>query len=110
MQGRFMFHGRASAFWTLAVVAVLALPADGQSVISTHSGTVHFFEGAVYLGDQPLESHPGRFSSIPQGGELRTAAGRAEVLLTPGVFVRVGEQSKIRMVGNKLSDRSSVRR
>lgn len=99
-----MFHGRASAFWTLAVVAFLALPADGQSVISTHSGTVHFFEGAVYLGDQPLESHPGRFSSVPQGGELRTAAGRAEVLLTPGVFVRIGEQSKIRMVANKLSD------
>ena len=99
-----MFHGRAYALLTLAVVAVLTLPADGQSVISTHSGTVHFFEGAVYLGDQPLESHPGRFSSVPQGAELRTAAGRAEVLLTPGVFVRIGERSKIRMVANKLSD------
>lgn len=99
-----MSYGRASAFWTLAVVTVLTLPADGQSVISTHSGVVHFSEGAVYLGDQPLESHPGKFSSVPQGAELRTAAGRAEVLLTPGVFVRVGEQSKIRMVANKLSD------
>src|SRR5215469_2459156 len=99
-----MYHGRACALWTLVVVTALALPADGQSVISTHSGVVHFFEGAVYLADQPLEFHPGKFSTIPQGAELRTAAGRAEVLLTPGVFVRVGERTTIRLVANKLSD------
>lgn len=98
-----MFYGRACAFWTLALVTVLTLPVDGQSVISTRSGIVHFFEGAVYLGDQPLESHPGKFSSVPKGAELRTAEGRAEVLLTPGVFVRIGERSAIRMVENELS-------
>ena len=87
-----------------SVVTVLTPPADGQSVISTRSGIVHFFEGAVYLGDQPLESHPGKFSSVPQGAELRTAEGRAEVLLTPDVFVRIGERSTIRMVANDLSD------
>jgi hypothetical protein len=73
-------------------------------VISTRSGIVHFFEGTVYLGDQPLESHLGKFSSIPQDGELRTAEGRAEVLLTPDVFLRIGERSTIRMVANELSD------
>ena len=99
-----MFYGRACAFWTLAVVTVLTLPADGQSVISTRSGIVYFFEGAVYLGDQPLESHPGKFSSVPKGAELRTAEGRAEVLLTPGVFVRIGERSTVRMIANELSD------
>ncbi len=104
MRGRVMFYGRACAFWTLAVVTVLTLPADGQSVISTRSGIVHFFEGAVYLGDQPLESHPGKFSSVSQGAELRTAEGRAEVLLTAGVFLRIGERSTICMVANALSD------
>ena len=99
-----MFFPRASAVWALAVVIELTLPACGQSVISTRSGTVHFFEGAVYLGDQPLESHPGRFSSVPQGGELRTVEGRAEVLLTPNVFVRMGERTKIRMLANELSN------
>src|SRR6516225_2361488 len=98
-----MFYGRACAFGTLAVVTVLTLRAVGQSVISTRSGIVHFFEGAVYLGDQPLESHPGRFSIVPQGTELRTAEGRAEVLLTPGVFLRVGENSAIRMLASELS-------
>jgi hypothetical protein len=99
-----MLWGRAYAFSVLTAVSFLALPAAGQSVISTHSGVVHFFEGAVYVGDQPLESHPGKFPSVPQGAELRTMEGRAEVLLTPGVFIRVGPRSTIRMVANQLSD------
>jgi hypothetical protein len=99
-----MSYGRACTFSTLAVAAVLALPADGQSVVSTRSGVVHFFEGAVYLGDQPLEPHLGRFPSMAKGAELRTEQGRAEVLLTPAVFLRMSERSAIRMVANDLTD------
>ena len=99
-----MSYGRACALSTLAAVIAMALPARAQSVISTHSGLIHFFDGAVYLDDHPLESHLGRFPSMPQGGELRTADGRAEVLLTPGVFLRMGERSSIRLVSNDLAD------
>ena len=99
-----MSYGRVCAVLTLAVAAILALSANGQSVISTRSGVVHFFEGDVYLGDQPLEQRFGRFPTVAEGSELRTAHGRAEVLLTPGVFLRVGESSAIRMVANVLSD------
>lgn len=99
-----MSYGRACAFSTLAAVLAMAIPARAQSVISTHSGLIHFFDGAVYLDDSPLESHLGRFPSMPLGGELRTAEGRAEVLLTPGVFLRMGERSTIRMVSNDLTD------
>jgi len=88
----------------LAAIIALALPAGAQSVISTHAGVIHFFEGNVYLGDQALESHLGRYLTVPQGAELRTAAGRAEVLLTPGVFLRVGEQTSIRMLATDLAD------
>jgi hypothetical protein len=102
--GYFMSYGRGCAFSTLAVAAVLALPADGQSVVSTRSGVVHFFEGAVYLGDKPLEPHLGRFPSMAKGAELRTEQGRAEVLLTPAVFLRISERSAIRMLANDLTD------
>jgi hypothetical protein len=88
----------------LAAFLAAPLPAGAQSVISTHSGVVHFFEGNVYLGDQPLQPHLGRFQSVPQGGELRTVEGRAEVLLTPGVFLRMGERTAIRMVASDLAD------
>lgn len=91
-------------FSLVAAGAALALPAYGQAVISTHSGVVHFFEGAVFVAGQPLESHFGKFTSIPEGAELRTEQGRAEVLLTPGVFLRVGEKSAIRMAATALAD------
>src|SRR5437868_5399578 len=99
-----MSHGRAYAFSTLALVSALALPADGQSVISTHSGVIHFFEGAVYLADAPMEAQLGKFPRMAEGAELRTAQGRAEVLLTPGVFLRMGERSAIRLVSSDLAD------
>ena len=92
------------AFVMFAVVTALALPAGAQSVISTRSGVIHFFEGAVYLAGQPLESRLGKFPCIAEGAELRTAQGRAEILLTPGVFLRIGESSAIRMLANGLSD------
>jgi hypothetical protein len=99
-----MFYGRLSAVVLLSVVSALTLPSFGQSVISTRSGIVHFFDGTVYLGDQTLTPSPGKFSSVPQGGELRTAEGHAEVLLTPGAFLRMGDGSAIRMIANELSD------
>ena len=97
-------YGRACTLSTLAAAVALALPAGAQSVISTRSGVIHFFEGAVYLGDQPLEARLGRYPSVPLGGELSTAAGRAELLLTPGAFLRIGDQSSIRMLANDLAD------
>jgi hypothetical protein len=99
-----MSNGHPFIFSTLAAIVALAFPANAQSVISTHSGIIHFFEGAVCLGDQPLESRLGKYPSMPQGSELRTGDGRAEVLLTPGVFLRMGDHSSIRMVANDLAD------
>ena len=39
-----------------------------------------------------------------EGRELRTEAGRVEVLLTPGVVLRLDQNSAIRMLSDKLSD------
>jgi hypothetical protein len=88
----------------LAALAVSALPAAAQSVISTRSGVVHYVEGSVYLDGQLIQPRLGRYTHIPQGSELRTTDGHAEVLLTPGVFLRMGEQSSIRLVANDLTD------
>ncbi len=92
------------AFSILAAGAAVALPAYGQAVISTRSGLIHYFEGSVYVAGQPLQARLGKFTSIPEGAELRTEQGRAEVLLTPGVFLRIGEKSTVRMVANALQD------
>jgi hypothetical protein len=97
-----MANGRVVRLTLLALA--VCFPAKGQSVVSTHSGVVYFFAGSVYIGDEQLEQKFGKFPDIGEGHELRTETGRAEVLLTPGTILRVGENSTIRMISNKLSD------
>src|SRR5579875_84901 len=75
-----------------------------QQVISAQSGTVQYVEGTVYAGNQRVERKFGQFPTLRPGEELRTADGRAEVLLTPGVFLRLAENSSARMVANHLTD------
>jgi hypothetical protein len=87
-----------------ALTPLLGLPAFAQSVISAHSGLIHYSDGSVFLDDQRVEQKTGKFDQINNGSELRTQDGRAEVLLTPGTFLRVGANSAIRMLSNKLED------
>ena len=89
----------------LASSLVLSLqPVYGQAVLSARSGVVHYFEGAVTVDGQPLEQRLGKFTTVAEGSELRTTQGRAEVLLTPGVLMRIGDQSAIRMISSALND------
>jgi hypothetical protein len=94
--GRLVLCGLALAAGSVAALA--------QSVISARSGLIHYVEGQVYLGDQPVETKFGSFPEVKENGQLRTEDGRAEVLLTPGVFLRLGENSSFRMVTNRLID------
>lgn len=76
----------------------------GQAVVSTRSGLLNFFEGTVLLDDQPLNQKAGTFVSVKEGSTLRTEDGRAELLLTPGVFLRIDENGALRMVSSALAN------
>jgi len=86
----------------VVLMAMTAAAGSAQSVTSAHSGTLHYFDGDVSIDGTPVESRVGRFSEIKEQSVLRTAQGRAEVLLTPGVFLRVGENTAIKMLDNRL--------
>jgi hypothetical protein len=73
-------------------------------VISARSGLIHYVEGQVYVGDQLVETKFGVFPEVKENQQLKTEEGRAEVLLTPGVFLRLGENSSFRMITNRLID------
>ncbi len=75
-----------------------------QAVVSARSGVVNFSEGAVFLDGQPLNQQFGTFPAIREGSTLRTEQGRAEVLLTPGMFLRIDHNSSVRLVSGALSD------
>jgi hypothetical protein len=94
-----MIHPRVAV-----VLLAVSLACSAQSVRSTRSGLLYFFDGYVFLGDEPLQQKFGRFPEIPEGAELRTELGHAEILLTPGVFLRIGEKSAIRLISDKLTD------
>jgi hypothetical protein len=87
--------------------AVLFLTASmyGQSVISAHSGVIHYTEGQVSL-DGKAYTLPkfGEFGDVKVGQTLATEDGNAEVLLTPGVFLRLDENSSFKMIANKLDN------
>ncbi len=90
-----------SLFLALGGVAGISY---GQQVLSAQSGTVHFTEGPVYVEGRQIHPKFGQFPTLRPGEELRTEDGRAEVLLTPGAFLRVAAHSAVRMVDNRLSD------
>jgi hypothetical protein len=90
------------AGWSLGVLA--AGSACAQYVISAHAGVVQYVEGRAYLNDQVVEPKFGQFPDIKENQEFRTEEGRAEILLTPGVFLRLGENSSIRMLSTHLTD------
>ena len=89
------------------VCAALALgcaPVWGQSVISARSGLVDLVDGAVFLDQKKVEAKVGAFPEVKENAILNTTDGRTEVLLNPGVFLRLGENSSMKMLRNRLVD------
>jgi hypothetical protein len=88
----------------LMILALAALPMAAQPVISAKSGVVSYTEGAVKLADQSVEATATNFPEVKEKAILRTEDGRAEVLLTMGVILRMGENGSMLMLTNRLID------
>jgi hypothetical protein len=93
---------RYGCFWLCLVLG--SVPAGAQSIISAHSGTIHYIEGDVAIDGNGLHPKFAEFPEVKSGQVLATDEGRAEVLLTPGVFLRLAEKSSVRMLSNALAD------
>src|ERR1041385_5281441 len=78
--------------------------ARSQSVISAHSGVIHYVEGKATLDGKGVQPKLGEFPDVKPGQTLAVEGAPTEVLLTPGVFLRLDENSSFRMVSNKLDD------
>jgi hypothetical protein len=82
----------------------LAGPAAAQDVISAQSGLIHHIVGDVFVNDEPVKITATKFPQMNNGDTLRTVSGRAEVLLSPGVFFRTAERSAFTITSTKLAD------
>jgi len=90
-------------FW----VSVLAVPAwsatIGQPPGPGRLGTINYVEGQASIGTTTLA--PGAIGSVvlEKDQSLTTQAGKVEILLTPGVFLRLAENSSVKMVSPDLA-------
>ena len=84
---------------------VAALSAMPQYTISARPGIINSIEGIAYMnGTHVTDAKAAQKMFLGANDTLSTDTGKAEVLLTPGVFLRVGDHSEVRMVSPSLTD------
>jgi len=87
----------------LLSLATLFAPAFGQSANQARPGTLNYVEGQASIdGRQVTRRSVGTAELLP-GQFLATADGKAEILLTPGVFLRLDNNSTVKMVSPDLT-------
>jgi len=91
--GRAMLLLLASAVLAAASTPSMPLP-----------GTVNYVEGQVAIDGQNLSAASAASALLETNQALTTGQGMAELLLTPGVFLRTGGNSEVHMISPDLAD------
>jgi hypothetical protein len=87
----------------LAMPAIAAdLPGSSAPAEPARPGTVNYTEGTTYLDGNALTQQSAPNQAMNAGDVLSTDSGKAEVLLTPGIFLRVGDHSAVKMISPAL--------
>jgi hypothetical protein len=86
----------------LSLATMCAPVALAQTANPAVPGTVNYIEGLASIDGRPLNQQSVGYAQLQPGHVLQTANGRAELLLTPGVFLRVGDNSAVRMISPNL--------
>ncbi len=94
------------AIVTFFLAAVFSVPAfaDDASSHTALPGALNYVEGNVSLGSRELDAKSIGSAELRSGQSLTTEKGKAEILLTPGVFLRVGDNSSVKMISPSLTD------
>jgi hypothetical protein len=90
----------------LILVAGMFLAAVSTPVwadATARPGTVNYVEGQTVMGGQTLNAKSVGVE-IGEGNSITTLNGKAEILLTPGVFLRLGPNTSARLIAAKLTD------
>src|SRR5258708_12401912 len=82
----------ATSFSRLPVWAIPARP-----------GMINYIEGKALIGGQPVTSKDVGRAELDPNQTIKTGLGKAEILLTPGVFLPIGAHSELRMVSPVLT-------
>jgi hypothetical protein len=86
-----------------AALLLLTLASQAQGPVATKAGLIYFAEGTVLLNNQPLMPGQGQLLFVEEGGAISTVAGRAELLIGTANYLRLGEDTIVRMLSSDLS-------
>ena len=67
-------------------------------------GALEYVEGSACIDGKPVKANQDRLPILGNGATLSTAMGHAEMLLTPGVFLRLDGDSEARLASASLTD------
>jgi hypothetical protein len=98
-----MNRPRFEALVIMLSLATLSASAFGQRTNLASPGTLNYVEGHASIEGQAVDSHSVGQTSIDAGQYIATANGKAEVLLTPGVFLRLGNDTTVKMISPNLT-------
>lgn len=102
----------------LALMAVPAFAADyptnSNPAELPRPGTLNYIQGTTDLNGNTLNDRRLSNAAMNAGDVLTTGAGKAEILLTPGIFLRVDSNSAVKMIspeyrGHADRDRARTR-
>ena len=72
--------------------------------VPAEPGTINYIEGQASLGNQALAQTSVGTARLAAGQSISTENGKVEVLLTPGIFFRLGVNSSAQMVSPDLAN------
>lgn len=96
---------------TVLVAALAALFAPAMFALDTQNpappstavpGALNYIEGAATIDGQFLAANSVGSVTLQPGQEIATTQGRVEILLTPGVFLRLDNNSAAKLVSPEL--------
>lgn len=97
-----VWHTPAKILTGIFVTAMCAMPQ--AYTISARPGVVNYIEGNAALNGHEVSATKLKSTFLNANDVLSTDIGKAEVLLTPGVFLRIGDNTQIRMISPSLTD------
>ena len=87
----------------LGFLLATGLTAPAWAADQVLPGSLNYIEGQATVAGQTLGPKSVGSVAIGPGQSLTTGNGKAEILLTPGVFLRVGDNSSVKMISNNLT-------
>jgi FecR protein len=94
----------SAIFLTAFLPGIGRAQSQNQNSRPARPGAINYVEGQASIDGQELDSNSVGSMQLQAGQTLDTQSGKVEVLLTPGVFLRLNDNSSAKMIMAGLAD------